>query len=128
MNILESLEKEQLSLLARPISNFNPGDTIRVHVRVVEGSRERIQAYEGVCIARRNAGLNSSFVVRKISFGEGVERIFPFYAPSLTKIEIIKRGKVRRAKLYYLRSRRGRAARIVTDTAAANSRDIIAAL
>ncbi len=120
MNVIAQLEQEQIESLAatRPIPNFLPGDTLRVHVKVVEGSRERIQAYEGVCIARRNAALNSSFTVRKISFGEGVERIFPLYAPSIARIEVVRRGRVRRAKLYYLRSRRGRAARIVEDTSA----------
>ena len=126
MNIIEQLEQEQIAALVagRPIPDFSPGDTVRVHVKVVEGSRERLQVYEGVCIARRNAALNSSFTVRKISFGEGVERIFPLYAPSLAKIEVVRRGKVRRAKLYYLRSRRGRAARIAEDTSAtARSRE-----
>ncbi len=120
MNVIAQLEQEHIAALAatRPIPNFLPGDTLRVHVKVVEGSRERIQAYEGVCIARRNAALNSSFTVRKISFGEGVERIFPLYAPSIARIEVVRRGRVRRAKLYYLRSRRGRAARIVEDTSA----------
>ncbi|KAF0144961.1 MAG: large subunit ribosomal protein L19 [Rhodospirillaceae bacterium] len=120
MNIIEQLEREQIAALTatRSIPDFSPGDTVRVHVKVVEGNRERLQAYEGVCIARRNAVLNSSFTVRKISFGEGVERIFPLYAPSIAKIEVVRRGKVRRAKLYYLRSRRGRAARIAEDTAA----------
>jgi len=120
MNIIEHLEQEQVAALVagRPIPDFSPGDTVRVHVKVVEGNRERLQVYEGVCIARRNAALNSSFTVRKISFGEGVERIFPLYAPLLAKIEVVRRGKVRRAKLYYLRSRRGRAARIAEDTSA----------
>ncbi|VBB69024.1 LSU ribosomal protein L19p [invertebrate metagenome] len=120
MNIIAQLEQEQIAGLAatRPIPNFSPGDTVRIHVKVVEGNRERIQAYEGVCIARRNAAINSSFTVRKISFGEGVERVFPLYTPSIARIEVVRRGKVRRAKLYYLRSRRGRAARIVEDTSA----------
>lgn len=124
MNVIAQLEQEQIATLAatRPIPNFFPGDTVRVHVKVIEGSRERIQAYEGVCIARRNAAFNSSFTVRKISFGEGVERIFPLYAPSISRIEVVRRGKVRRAKLYYLRGRRGRAARIVEDTSARRTR------
>ncbi|WP_041795184.1 50S ribosomal protein L19 [Pararhodospirillum photometricum] len=118
MNIIEQLEREQISKLLekRGVPEFSPGDTLKIHVKVVEGNRERVQAYEGVCIARRNAGLNSSFTVRKISFGEGVERVFPLYAPTIDRIEVVRRGKVRRAKLYYLRDLRGRAARIVEDT------------
>lgn len=120
MNIIEQLEKEQVAKLTpeHGIPNFAPGDTVRVHVKVVEGTRERTQAYEGMCIARKNAGINSSFTVRKISFGEGVERVFPLYSPALERIEVVRRGKVRRAKLYYLRDRRGRSARIVEDTQA----------
>lgn len=120
MNIIEQLEQEQIAKLVsqRGVPSFSPGDTVRVHVKVVEGQRERVQAYEGVCIARRNSALNSSFTVRKISFGEGVERVFPLYSPSIAKIEVVRRGKVRRAKLYYLRQRRGRSARIVEDTSA----------
>ena len=94
---------------------FSPGDTVRVMVKVTEGDKSRLQAYEGVCIARKNAGINSSFTVRKISFGEGVERVFPLYAPVVDKVELVRRGKVRRAKLYYLRDRRGRSARIAED-------------
>jgi large subunit ribosomal protein L19 len=114
MNLLQTLEAEQLAKLAasRPIPRFDPGDTVRVSVKVVEGERERIQAFEGVCIARKNAGLNSNFTLRKISYGEGVERIFPLYSPRITAIEVIRRGAVRRAKLYYLRGRTGRSARI----------------
>jgi large subunit ribosomal protein L19 len=114
MNILQQLEAEQAEKLAaqRPVPDFAPGDTLRVNVKVVEGSRERVQAYEGVCIARKNAGLNSSFTVRKISYGEGVERVFPLYSPRLESIEVVRRGVVRRAKLYYLRGRRGKSARI----------------
>ena len=114
MNIVQQIEKEQLDKLAaeRPIPEFGPGDTVKVNVRVVEGTRERVQAYEGVCIARKNDGLNSAFTVRKISYGEGVERVFPLYSPRLDSIEVIRRGKVRRAKLYYLRGLRGKAARI----------------
>lgn len=120
MNIIEQIEKEQVADLAakKDIPVFTPGDTVRVQVKVVEGTRERLQAYEGVVIARKNSGLNSSFTVRKISFGEGVERVFPLYSPIVERIELVRRGKVRRAKLYYLRGRRGRAARIVEDTAA----------
>ncbi|GEO82106.1 50S ribosomal protein L19 [Pararhodospirillum oryzae] len=118
MNIIQQLEQEQVSKLLekRGVPDFAPGDTLKVHVKVVEGNRERVQVYEGMCIARRNASLNSSFTVRKISFGEGVERIFPLYAPTIDRIEVVRRGKVRRAKLYYLRALRGRAARIVEDT------------
>ena len=114
MNIIEKLEAAQVEALTakRPIPEFGPGDTVKVNVKVVEGTRERIQAYEGVCIARRNAGLNSSFTVRKISYGEGVERVFPLHSPRIDSIDVIRRGDVRRAKLYYLRSRRGKSARI----------------
>jgi len=114
MNLLQTLEAEQLAKLAhaRPIPKFEPGDTVRVSVKVVEGERERIQAFEGVCIARKNAGINSNFTLRKISYGEGVERIFPLYSPRITAIEVVRRGAVRRAKLYYLRGRTGKAARI----------------
>ena len=114
MNILQQLEAEQVAKLvaARPVPPFQPGDTVRVSLRVVEGDRERIQAFEGVCIARKNAGLNSSFTVRKISYGEGVERIFPLYSPRLTSVEVVRPGDVRRANLDYLRGRRGKAARI----------------
>ncbi|HET8726548.1 MAG TPA: 50S ribosomal protein L19 [Alphaproteobacteria bacterium] len=114
MNILQQLEAEQAEKLAaaRAVPEFAPGDTVRVNVKVVEGTRERVQAYEGVCIARKNAGLNSSFTVRKISYGEGVERVFPLYSPRIDSIEVVRRGAVRRAKLYYLRGRRGKSARI----------------
>jgi large subunit ribosomal protein L19 len=120
MNIIQQLEQEQIAKHTpeHGIPEFKPGDTVRVHVKVVEGNRERVQAYEGVCIARRSAAINSSFTVRKISFGEGVERVFPLYSPALERIEVVRRGKVRRAKLYYLRDRRGRSARIVEDTQA----------
>jgi large subunit ribosomal protein L19 len=115
MNLLQTLDKEQVDRLVakRAVPEFGPGDTLRVNVKVVEGSRERIQAYEGVCIARKNAGVNSSFTVRKISYGEGVERVFPLYSPMVGSIEVVRRGKVRRAKLYYLRGRTGKSARIV---------------
>jgi large subunit ribosomal protein L19 len=115
MNIIQQLEQEQISQLTaeRPIPEFGPGDTIRVNVKVVEGTRERIQAFEGVCIARKSRGINSAFTVRKISYGEGVERIFPLYSPQIAEIQVMRRGRVRRAKLYYLRGRTGKAARIV---------------
>ena len=114
MNEIERIEAEQLEKLtaqrARP--EFAPGDTLRVNVKVIEGSRERLQAFEGVCIARRNAGLNSSFTVRKLSYGEGVERIFPLHSPNVDSIDVVRRGDVRRAKLYYLRELRGKKAKI----------------
>jgi len=118
MNIIEQLEAEQIEKLTadRPVPEFGPGDTLRVNVKVVEGTRERIQAFEGVCIGRRNAGLNSAFTVRKISYGEGVERVFPLYSPRIDSIEVVRRGDVRRAKLYYLRGRRGKSARIAEKT------------
>ena len=114
MNIIQTLEAEQAAKLAaiRPIPEFQPGDTLIVNVKVKEGERTRVQAYEGVCIARTGGGLNESFTVRKISYGEGVERIFPVYSPNIDSIKVIRRGKVRRAKLYYLRDRRGKSARI----------------
>ena len=115
MNIIEKIEKEQLEKLnsGKQIPDFNPGDTIKVDVKVVEGTRERIQAFEGVCIARGGKGINESFTVRKISYGEGVERVFPLFSPKISSITLVRKGKVRRAKLYYLRDRRGKAARIV---------------
>lgn len=118
MNLLQKIESQQLSKLSaeKQIPNFAPGDTVRVNVRVIEGTRERIQAYEGVVIACRNAGLNSSFTVRKISLGEGVERVFPLYSPRVESIKLVRRGDVRRAKLYYLRDRRGKSARIAERT------------
>src|SRR5438270_7129880 len=114
MNLIQELEKEQIAKLSagKEIPDFAPGDTVLVNVKVVEGERARIQAYEGVCIARSGAGLNESFTVRKISYGEGVERVFPLYSPMIDSIKVVRRGKVRRAKLYYLRGRRGKAARI----------------
>ena len=114
MNMIEQLNAEAVEKLVdeREVPEFGPGDTLRVHVKVVEGSRERVQVFEGVCIARRNRSLNSSFTVRKISYGEGVERVFPLHSPRIAKIEVMKRGAVRRAKLYYLRGRRGKSARI----------------
>lgn len=114
MNIIEQLEKEQIAKLteSRPVPSFQAGDTVRVNLRVVEGNRERIQAFEGVCIARSNDGVNSNFTVRKLSYGEGVERVFPLYSPLIDSIEVVRYGVVRRAKLYYLRGRTGKAARI----------------
>ncbi len=118
MNLLQQLEQEQIekALGGKTIPDFSPGDTLRVNVKVVEGTRERVQAYEGVVIARRNAGVNSSFTVRKISYGEGVERVFPLYSPRIESIELVRKGAVRRAKLYYLRDRRGKSARIAERT------------
>ncbi len=114
MNVIQQLEQEQITQLTseRPVPEFGPGDTLRVSVKVVEGTRERIQAFEGVCIGRKNRGINSAFTVRKISYGEGVERIFPLYSPQIAEIQVVRRGQVRRAKLYYLRGRTGKAARI----------------
>ena len=115
MNLLQQIEREQVEKLVahRPVPKFEPGDTVRVMVRVIEGERERVQAFEGVCIARKNAGINSNFTLRKISYGEGVERVFPLYSPRITAIEVVRRGVVRRAKLYYLRGLTGKRARIV---------------
>ena len=112
MNIIQQLEQEQIAKLAKTIPDFQAGDTVIVNVKVKEGERSRVQAYEGVCIARNGGGLHQSFTVRKISYGEGVERVFPLHAPMIDSIKIVRRGKVRRAKLYYLRSRRGKKARI----------------
>ena len=114
MNVIQQLEKEQVAKLSagKQIPDFNPGDTLLVNYKVVEGERSRIQAYEGVCIGRAGSGLNENFTVRKISYGEGVERVFPLYSPMIDSIKIVRRGKVRRAKLYYLRGRRGKSARI----------------
>src|ERR1700760_815279 len=113
MNVIEQLEKEEAKRLStRKVPDFRPGDTVRVNVRIKEGERERVQAYEGVCIARAGAGLHETFTVRKISFGEGVERVFPVMSPMIESIEVKRRGAVRRAKLYYLRDRRGKSARI----------------
>ncbi len=121
MNMIEQLEQVQVAKLTegRNLPEFSPGDTLRVNVKVVEGTRERLQAFEGVCIARKNRGLNSSFTVRKISYNEGVERIFPLYSPRIDSIELVRRGDVRRAKLYYLRGRRGKSARISEKTTGA---------
>ena len=124
MNIIEELEKEQIEALTekRAVPSFRAGDSLRVNVNVVEGSRARIQAFEGVCIARKNAGLNSSFTVRKISAGEGVERVFPLYSTAIAGIEVVRRGAVRRAKLYYLRDRSGKSARIAEKSDGARTR------
>ncbi|HET6159524.1 MAG TPA: 50S ribosomal protein L19 [Dongiaceae bacterium] len=116
MNTLQKFEKAQVDKLGGKTFNFAPGDTVKVNVKVVEGDRERVQAFEGVVIALKNAGINSSFTVRKISYGEGVERVFPLHSPRLVSIELVRRGDVRRAKLYYLRGRRGKAARISEKT------------
>ena len=118
MNRIQQFEAATAASLAekKSIPDFAPGDTLRIQVRIVEGDRERLQAFEGVCIARRNAGVNSSFTVRKISYGEGVERVFPLYSPLVETIELVRRGDVRRAKLYYLRGRRGKSARIAEKT------------
>ena len=114
-NVIQELEQAEAQRLAalRKTPDFAPGDTVRVNVRIKEGERERVQAYEGVCIARGGQGINESFTVRKISFGEGVERVFPLYSPMIDSIKVVRRGKVRRAKLYYLRGRRGKSARII---------------
>ncbi len=130
MNIIENIEKEQMEKLAagKNIPSFKAGDTLKVHTKVKEGERERIQIYEGVCIARKNDGLNSSFTVRKISFGEGVERVFPLYSPNVAKIEVMRIGRVRRAKMYFLRALRGRSARIADDlSASTKSKDAASA-
>ncbi|MBW9114339.1 50S ribosomal protein L19 [Rhizobium cauense] len=118
MNIIQQLEAEQVAKIEaqRTLPEFSPGDTVRVNVRVKEGNRTRVQAYEGVCIARSGGGLQENFTVRKISYGEGVERVFPVYSPAIESVEVVRRGKVRRAKLYYLRDRRGKSARIVENT------------
>ena len=114
MNLIETLEREAIDALTKdkPVPEFRPGDTLRVGVKVVEGERSRVQNFEGVCIARSNKGINSNFTVRKMSFGEGVERVFPLYSPNVDSIDVVRRGAVRRAKLYYLRGRTGKAARI----------------
>ena len=124
MNILDNIGQVQINAVTeqREIPEFGPGDTLKINVKVVEGSRDRVQAFEGVCIGRSNRGINSSFTVRKISYGEGVERIFPLYSPKIQAIEVIRRGDVRRAKLYYLRGRTGKAARIAEKTVRAPAR------
>ena len=121
MNTIEKIEQAEVAKLTegRSLPEFSPGDTLRVNVKVTEGTRERIQVFEGVCIARKNRGIHSSFTVRKISYNEGVERIFPLYSPRIDSIELVRRGDVRRAKLYYLRGRRGKSARISEKTTGA---------
>ncbi len=123
MNILDKIGKSQMEAVTeqRAIPEFGPGDTVKISVKVVEGSRERVQAFEGVCIGRSNRGVNSSFTVRKISYGEGVERVFPLYSPKIQAIDVVRRGAVRRAKLYYLRGRTGKAARIAEKTTRASA-------
>ena len=127
MNLIQQLEKEQRDKLSagRAIPDFEPGDTVVVNVKVVEGERSRIQAYEGVCIGRSGGGINESFTVRKISYGEGVERVFPLYSPMIDSIKVVRRGKVRRAKLYYLRDRRGKSARISERAGGAREDDFV---
>ncbi len=129
MNLIETLEKEEIARVTsgKTIPSFDPGDTLRVNVKIKEGDRERVQAYEGICIARAGAGLNANFTVRKISFGEGVERVFPLYSPTVDSIEVVRRGKVRRAKLYYLRDRRGKSARIAERAGGAREEDFVGA-
>src|ERR671917_2184614 len=116
MNIIQQLDQESIAKLGKTIPDFQPGDTLIVNVKVKEGERSRVQAYEGVCIARSGSGFQESFTVRKISYGEGVERVFPLYSPMIDSIKVVRRGKVRRAKLYYLRDRRGKSARIAERT------------
>jgi len=118
MNLIQQIEQAEIAAVTakRELPAFEPGDTVRVHVRVTEGSRTRLQAYEGVVIARKGAGFQESFTVRKISYGEGVERVFPIFSPMVEKVEVVRRGKVRRAKLYYLRGLRGKSARITEAT------------
>lgn len=122
MNLIQQIEAEEIAKAAKDIPEFRPGDTVRVGVKVVEGTRTRVQNYEGVCIARSNRGMGSNFTVRKMSFGEGVERVFPLYSPNIDSITVVRRGVVRRAKLYYLRGRTGKRARIaerrINDTQA----------
>ena len=118
MNIIETLDAEEVARVSegKSIPEFSPGDTLRVNVKIKEGERERVQAYEGVCIARSGGGINANFTVRKISFGEGVGRVFPLYSPNVDSVTVVRKGKVRRAKLYYLRDRRGKSARIAERT------------
>ncbi|MDO8877031.1 MAG: 50S ribosomal protein L19 [Pseudolabrys sp.] len=125
MNLIQTLDKEQMEKLSaiRTMPDFGPGDTVLVNVKVKEGDKSRVQAYEGVCIGRSGAGINENFTVRKISYGEGVERVFPIYAPMIDSVKVVRRGKVRRAKLYYLRGLRGKAARIEAETTNAPSKE-----
>jgi large subunit ribosomal protein L19 len=127
MNLIETLEKEEIARITKgkTVPSFDPGDTLRVNVKIKEGERERVQAYEGVCIARSGGGLNANFTVRKISFGEGVERVFPLFSPTVESIEVVRRGAVRRAKLYYLRDRRGKSARITERSGGAREEDFV---
>lgn len=129
MNLIQTLEAEQIARFneTRKIPEFRPGDTLKVGVKVIEGERTRVQNFEGVCIARANKGMGSSFTVRKISFGEGVERVFPLYSPTIESIEVVRRGVVRRAKLYYLRGRTGKSARIAERRDPRPSKDAVAA-
>ena len=122
-NILENFEKDQMKQLmtGKTYPEFNAGDTLKVHLKVKEGEKERIQVFEGVCIAKKSAGVNSSFTVRKISYGEGIERVLPYYSPQISKIEVVKQGSVRRSKLYYLRGRSGKSARITEKTSLGNN-------
>ena len=127
MNLIQTLEQEEVARITKgkTVPSFDPGDTLRVNVKIKEGDRERVQAYEGICIARSGGGLNANFTVRKISFGEGVERVFPLFSPTVDSIEVVRRGKVRRAKLYYLRDRRGKSARISERAGGAREDDFI---
>jgi large subunit ribosomal protein L19 len=127
MNLIDTLTKEEITRITKgkTVPAFDPGDTLRVNVKIKEGDRERVQAYEGICIARAGSGLNANFTVRKISFGEGVERVFPLFSPTVDSIEVVRRGKVRRAKLYYLRDRRGKSARIVERSGGAREQDFV---
>jgi large subunit ribosomal protein L19 len=125
--IIETLNNEQIAKVGAKMPEFGPGDTLRVNVKVIEGTRERVQAFEGVCIARKNAGVNSNFTVRKISYGEGVERVFPLHSPRIASVELVRRGDVRRAKLYYLRGRRGKSARIAEKIGLSGAESEVAA-
>lgn len=129
MNLIETLQKEEIARVTagKTIPSFDPGDTLRVNVKIKEGDRERVQAFEGVCIARSGSDLNANFTVRKISFGEGVERVFPLFSPTVESIDVVRRGKVRRAKLYYLRDRRGKSARITERAGGAREEDFVGA-
>ncbi len=127
MNLIQTLQQEEVARITKgkTVPSFDPGDTVRVNVKIKEGDRERVQAYEGVCIARSGSDLNASFTVRKISFGEGVERVFPLFSPTVDSIEVVRRGAVRRAKLYYLRDRRGKSARITERAGGAREEDFV---
>ena len=127
MNLIQTIEAEEIGKLAKELPDFRPGDTLRVGVKVVEGERSRVQNFEGVCIARSNRAMGSNFTVRKVSFGEGVERVFPLYSPNVDSIEVVRRGAVRRAKLYYLRGRTGKAARIKERRDPRPAKDTVAA-